>query len=190
MLLFQEKPDEIFLAILHEAMDDELAYLKNAIEDIEFFEACYPFTSRHFTPTLAVQTLQQLRKASAAAECYQLTDYHWELLYEVLRGYAECFNDCQDSSEVSNKYGLKEINFSALIMKFFWDTDFLQDGEVMLELTVEQKETLGFAKETFGLTQGFAPHPEELVLRPVENNRMEERVVDSSPLVPSAVYPY
>jgi DNA-binding PadR family transcriptional regulator len=190
MLLFQEQPDAIFLAILHEAMDDELAYLGDAIEDIEFFVACYPFTSRHFTPTLALQTLKQLRKASGAAEYYQLTDYHWELLYEVLRGYTECFNDCQDSFEVSNKYGLKEINFSALIMKFFWDTDFLQDGEVILALTAEQKEALGFAKETFGLTQGFAPHPEELILRPVEDNRMEERVVDHFPLAPSTVYPY
>lgn len=190
MLLFQNKPDEIFLAILHEAMDDELPYLEDAIEDIEFFQACYPFTSRHFTPTLAVQALRQLQTASEAEEYYQLTDYHWELLYEVLRGYTECFNDCQDASQVSNKYGIKEINFSAMIMKFFWDTDFMEDGEVMLELTVEQKEALGFSKETFGLTQGLAPHPEELAFRPVQGNTVEERIADHSSLVPSLVYPY
>lgn len=189
MLRFTEKPDEIFLTILHEAINEELGYFQNCIDDIGFFEASYPLSSRHFSLTLAAQTLQRLRMASEAEELYQLTDFHWELLYEVLRGYSAAFNDDAVESEVLEKYGIKEIDFSGLIEMFFWDTDFMQDAETMLELTVEQKETLGMSNEAFGMAQGLSPHPEELELRPVPKDEEMQRIGDCSPRPPSSMYP-
>jgi hypothetical protein len=190
MLRFAEKPDEIFLTILREAIDEESGYIEDSAHDAQFFKGSYPLSSRHFTPTLALQTLQRLKTASEAKELHDLTDYHWELLYEVLRGYTELFNDQEAISELPEKYGIKEINFSATIEKFFWDTDFMQDAETLLELTGEQKESLGMSKETFGLVQGLAQHPEELAISPVNEDAEEEQMRKPSPRPPSPKYPY
>jgi hypothetical protein len=192
MLRFTEKPDEIFLTILREAIDEESGYIENSIGDPEFFKGSYPFSSRHFTPALALQTLERLRTASEAEELYNLTDYHWELLYEVLRGYTDLFNDKEASSELPEKYGVKEINFSAMIEKFFWDTDFMQDADSLFGLTSVDKEALGFSKEIFGMAQGLllSPNPEELELRRVQEDDEEEQIEDSAPRSPSPIYPY
>jgi hypothetical protein len=192
MLRFTEKPDEIFLTILREAIDEESGYIENSIDDPEFFKGSYPFSSRHFTPALALQTLERLRTASEAEELYNLTDYHWELLYEVLRGYTDLFNDQEASSELPEKYGVKEINFEGMIGKFFWDTDFMQDADSLLGLTGEDKEALGFSKEIFGMVQGLllSPNPEELELRRVQEDDEEEQIEDSAPRSPSPIYPY
>lgn len=189
MLRFADKPDKIFLTILHEAIDQELGYFENSAHDIGSFKASYPFSSRHFTLTLAAQTLQRLRTASEAEELYQLTDYHRELLYEVLHGYSETFNDGAVTSELLEKYGINEIDFSGLIQMYFRDTDFMEDAETMLELTGEQKKSLGMSKELFGLTQGLPPHPEELEIRPVTKDQEMGRIGDSSPRPPSSIYP-
>ena len=60
------------------------------------------------------------------------------------------------------------IDFDALIDTYFWDTDFLLDAESFARLSAEAKTNLGFSPSVFGVTQGLAPHPEELVLRRVE----------------------
>jgi hypothetical protein len=192
MLRFTEKPDEIFLTILREAIDEESGYIENSMGDPEFFKGSYPFSSRHFTPALALQTLERLRAASEAEELYNLTDYHWELLYEVLRGYTSYFNDDAATSQLPEKYGIKEINFEGMIAKFFWDTDFMQDADSLLGLTSEQKEALGFSKEMFGMAQGLllSPNPEELQLKLVEEEDEEEPIVSSAPHSSSPIYPY
>ena len=51
---------------------------------------------------------------------------------------------------------------------YFWDTDFLMDAESFARLSAEAKTHLGFSPSVFGVTQGLAPHPEELVLRRAE----------------------
>ena len=60
------------------------------------------------------------------------------------------------------------IDFDALIDTYFWDTDFLMDAESFARLSGEAKTNLGFSPSVFGVTQGLAPHPEELVLRRAE----------------------
>jgi hypothetical protein len=193
MIRFAEKPDEIFLTILREAIDEESGYIEDSAHDAQFFEGSYPLSSRHFTPALAVQTLQRLKTASEAQELYILTDYHWELLYEVLRGYTDLFNDQEATTSVlPEKYGIKEISFSDMIGKFFRDNDFMQDADSLLGLTSEQKEALGYSEEFFGMTQGLllSPNPKELEIRRVQEDKEGEQIVDSVPRSPSPVYPY
>jgi hypothetical protein len=60
------------------------------------------------------------------------------------------------------------IDFDALVDTYFWDTDFLMDAESFARLSAEAKTNLGFSPSVFGVTQGLAPHPEELVLRRAE----------------------
>ena len=189
MIRFSEQPDEIFLTILHEAMDEEQGYLEHSPDDDGFFEASYPLSSRHFTLALACQTLEQLRTASEAEDLYQLTDYHWELLYEMLRGYSALFNDSSAVSVLPERYGIEEIDFSWMIQNFFWDTDFLMSAETMMALSMKDKAMMGLSQETFGLTQGLIPHPDELQLKIVPSGWKEARMQDSARPLPSRIYP-
>ena len=60
------------------------------------------------------------------------------------------------------------IDFDALIDTYFWDTDFLLDAEHFARLDPDAKASLGFSPSVFGVVQGLAPHPDELVLRRAE----------------------
>ena len=60
------------------------------------------------------------------------------------------------------------IDFDALVDMHFWDTDFLLDFEQFARLEPDAKANLGFSPSVFGVIQGLAPHPDELVLRRAE----------------------
>ena len=62
------------------------------------------------------------------------------------------------------------LDFGALVDTYFWDTDFLLDAEGFTQLGPDQKASLGCSPSTFGVTQGLAPHPDELVLRRAEED--------------------
>ena len=116
------------------------------------------------------------------------TEYHWLLMYECLKVQIEVLNDMPLPSLVAQLTTLAtahdalylslstrakgvegfHINFAALIDTYFWDTDFLMDAESFARLSAEAKTNLGFSPSVFGVTQGLAPHPEELVLRRAE----------------------
>ena len=51
---------------------------------------------------------------------------------------------------------------------YFWDTDFLLDAEQFARLEPDAKANLGLSASVFGVIQGLAPHPDELVLRRAE----------------------
>ena len=113
------------------------------------------------------------------------TDYHWLLMYECLQIQIEALNDmlipdlitqltalatAQDTLYLTlptrSKGGAGfSIDFDALVDMYFWDTDFLLDAEQFARLTPDAKANLGFSPSAFGVTQGLAPHPDELVLR-------------------------
>jgi hypothetical protein len=113
--------------------------------------------------------LHKLLEGSRSAQWYQLTDYHWLLLYEVLKVHCEIFNDGEGyACEVPGKYGIRYIDFNAVVERFFWDIDFLLPGEEVMGLGMEGRKQLAISPETFGLTQGLKPHPEELCLQAIE----------------------
>jgi hypothetical protein len=60
------------------------------------------------------------------------------------------------------------IDFDALVDLYFWDTYFLMDAELFARLSPDEKASLGFSPSAFGVVQGLAPHPDELVLRRAE----------------------
>src|SRR5262249_54422659 len=62
------------------------------------------------------------------------------------------------------------IDFDALVDMYFWDTDFLLDAEQFARLDPDAKANLGFSPSVFGVVQGLAPHPDELVLRRAEES--------------------
>ena len=145
----------------------------------------YPLSATCFTRELARETLVDLLAKLRLPEEYELTEYHWILLYEGLKVQIDFLNDmplpliverlktlvtAKDELYLSLPTQSKEvagfhIDFDALIDRYFWDTDFLMDAELFARLSPDQKANLGFSPSVFGVTQGLSPHPEELVLR-------------------------
>jgi hypothetical protein len=145
----------------------------------------YPRSATCFTPELAQATLVDLVDKLRLPEEYVPTDYHWLLMYECLQGQIEALNDApvlplvglltalataQDALYLTLPPRAQEvagfsIDFAALVDMYFWDTDFLLDAEQFVRLDPDAKASLGFSPSVFGVIQGLAPHPDELVLR-------------------------
>jgi hypothetical protein len=145
----------------------------------------YPLSAQCFTPELARETLLDLLAKLRLPEEYELTEYHWLLLYECLMVQTDMLNDASLPSTVKQLTTLAttedalylslptrsqdvagfHIDFDALIDRYFWDTDFLLDAELFSQLGADAKTHLGFSASVFGVTQGLSPHPDELVLR-------------------------
>src|SRR5215510_12224434 len=150
-------------------------------------EAC-PLSATCFTPELARATLVDLVEKLRLPEEYVPTDYHWLLMYECLQGQIEALNDdplprlgnlltalatAQDALYLTLPARSKgdagfSIDFDALVDMYFWDTDFLLDAEQFARLRPTEKAHLGLSPSVFGVIQGLAPHPDELVLRRAE----------------------
>jgi hypothetical protein len=156
-----------------------------AFDPPEAWREAYPRSATCFTPELARVTLLDLLDKLQLPEDYVPTDYHWLLLYECLQGQIKALNDAplpllvnlltalataQDALYLTlppRSQGVAgfSIDFDALVDMYFWDTDFLMDAESFARLTPDAKASLGFSPSVFGVIQGLAPHPDELVLR-------------------------
>jgi hypothetical protein len=90
MLYFARKPDLVFTAILHAALESEGESIKCFVNtDADLREACYPESSRYFNAATCLDVLTELFCASRDPIVYRPTDYHWLLLYEVLQNFCE-----------------------------------------------------------------------------------------------------
>jgi hypothetical protein len=130
MLYFTRKPDLVFTAILHSALESECERLTGFINtDADLWEGCYPTSSRYFTAPTAFDVLTQLFCASRDPIIYCPTDHHWLLLYEVLQNFCVIHNDLAPAAPKGwrpiGEFKLSEIDFEALVDIYFWDTDFL-----------------------------------------------------------------
>jgi len=63
------------------------------------------------------------------------------------------------------EFYIREIDFDSIISVYFFDTDFLMNQELMLRLGTDGRQYLGMNDETFSITTGLSPHPEELGLK-------------------------
>jgi hypothetical protein len=174
---------EIFVSCL-EIASDVMVDLDRSDE----WREAYPLAAACFTPELARETLVDLVAKLRLPETYVPTEYHWLLMYECLKTLIEVLNDAPLPSLVTQLTTLAtaqdalylslpargqrdagfHIDFDALVDTYFWDTDFLLDGETVIQLDADAKASLGFSPSVFGVTQGLAPHPDELVLRRAE----------------------
>ncbi len=173
MLRFASKPDRVFRAILHAALasrrDDIAEFVECPGDDPAEYRAAFPRLGRFFAPQVAIDVLDRLLAASRARTLYQLTDYHWLVLYDCLETFSAVHNDLAAESRSGTSrvgaYAIGPIEFDAILDSFFWDTDFLV-GPEFLELSPEQRREFRFSEETFGIAAGLAPHPDELRLTP------------------------
>jgi len=141
-------------------------------DDPEDFPVRYPESAKCFTPALAEQTLKNVLQCSHDPALYQLTDYHWLLLYEVLLEFSEIFNDEPElvvEEEWIAQYGIQEIDFGDFIDLYFWDIDFMTKPDDVIDMREVGREFMDFSPEAYGVIQRWPPHPEELELKKVSS---------------------
>jgi hypothetical protein len=190
MLRFATKPDRVFRAILHDALEFTRDALAGLVSDDEgYWPAQYPNAARGLTAGAAVTLLDQLVAASRDAQLYQLTDYHWLLLYDCLRVYCDIHNDnLQEASQgvlPVGPYQVGPIDFDLVVDLYFWDTDFLLDSTSLAGLGPEGRESMGVSDEVFGIAHRLSPHPEELKIIPWHGPEWDEEDEQAQgPLIP------
>jgi hypothetical protein len=114
-----------------------------------------------FTWQSAKEQLGKIQTALRDDGLYQITDYHWLLLYESLRSYCDSYNEIP-WGEPYDKYGIATIDFDWIVDIFFWDTDFLLQG--VQHMSEAGRKGIGISDEAVGISSGEKPAPEDLVI--------------------------
>ncbi len=122
--------------------------LNNALEEYcELdFPDMFPMSSRYFTAQEATSLLEKIKEAHNTKKIYELNYYHIVLIWELMKIY----------------YSTDKIE------RYFDDTDFLWEPDLILNLTAEQKKALGLRETLFGVILGLKPHKEELLIKEIK----------------------
>lgn len=181
--MFQDPPDAIFLAILHEALEhvrechlvqfrDDYRPTKAERQELdEFYSDLYPELVPLFSRSKLVSVVDNLLRASRADDLYVPTDYHWFVLYVCLEMYCDLHND--DATGTGDKVGayeIESIDFDAIVERFFWDTDFLL-GPVLLQAEEKSPGFLQASRQAWKIAAGLKPAPTDLKLRLVRRSK-------------------
>jgi len=129
------------------------------------------FLSEQVTRVLSIDQatsmIKDLHKAYMdKKDWWILTDYHWLLLYDVLEGFVEMYNDGEWKSARIKKIVGDEIDFDDIVGIWFHDTDFLSDG-TMGKLSPDQRKTLGVSDAAWSIANGLKAHPDELIMKKI-----------------------
>ncbi len=161
MIRFAMKPDGIFFDLVDCAITDAIDNYLNfddQRDQEDWLCACMPRAARFFTAPQAKEQLLAIQKVHHDARLYEVTKYHWLLLYECLETFSHGFNE-QPMGWLA-KNGIQHIDFSNLVRLFFWDTAFLCDH--LAKMSFQEHRTMLIWPETMGLSAGFKTHSDEL----------------------------
>ena len=192
MIRLARKPDSIFSDLLDSAITqivDDYLTVDNPRDQEDWLCASMPRGARFFTAPQAREQLLAIQKIYHDDRLYQLTKYHWLLLYECLETFAQGFNE-QPVGWLAKKYGIEQIDFHRLVQLFFWDTSFLMDH--LAKMSRQETRTMLIWPESIGLTAGFKTHPDELAFMLCDEALMkdfDEKIEVPAWSVPSRSYP-
>ena len=175
MIVFQDAPDAIFLAIVDEALAHvrevhllcyRTGYRPTQAERQELEESyrdLFPDLVPLFTRKELVRVIDRLRRASRD-ECrrYELTDYHWLVLYACLQVYCDLHNDGAIGDQVG-RYEIEHIDFDDIVEQFFFDTDFLM-GATLLAAEEAAPGQLRVTRQAWKIAAGLRPEAKDLRL--------------------------
>lgn len=205
MLRFESHPDKIFTAILKDGIElmiyeyhNAEYFTKSKEEASEYLKPYLPNASKVFNPLTVLPTLKEMLVCLEKPQLYQLNDYHYLLLYDTLSNLCDLHNDAvrdcetkKDRKQLSQigDFYIEELLFDELVDIYFYDIDFLLNPEDSFQLGMEGRKNMDVSEETYAISQGLAPHPEELSLTVHESEIPIE--IDPSPYFgsKSKVYP-
>ncbi|MBF0570833.1 MAG: hypothetical protein HQL12_03065 [Candidatus Omnitrophica bacterium] len=158
MLQFSTKPDKVFTEIVSNAIYLAIPTLKYGGQDV--LKNVLPNASRVFDLETAIETLERLDHYHKSLFVYELNDYHFILIYDLLEGYCELFNE--DELKCMSIKGTKitKIDFDSLSSLYFFDEDFLTPKRRILDPKIIN--FLHFTLESIGVIMGLKPSPRNL----------------------------
>lgn len=173
MLYFEARPDRAFREIVLtglELIGDTLELAMNSDKDMEDFfsvSVCKIFSREEL-----LAQLKKLHKAHLSGRIYSLTYYHLLVLHDIISIVVDMHNDLQtpDDDSLFSALMIKQIDLDQLFDSYFPDTDFLFSAADFDRLALSDKEALGFSDEIFGIVHGMKPNPDELEMKPVEQD--------------------
>jgi hypothetical protein len=199
MIVFQDDPDAIFLAIVDEALAHTRevhlvryreGYRPTRAERRELEESyrdLFPELVPLFTRRELVRVIDRLRRASRdARRRYELTDYHWLVLYSCLQVYCDLHNDGATGDQVG-PYEIERIDVGAIVDRFFFDTDFLL-GTTLLSAEEAAPGRLGVTRQASKIAARLRPEAKDLRMRAVVSTGENEGSGASARRVPASGY--
>jgi len=201
MIAFQDEPDPIYLTIVDKALAHvrevhmvryKKEYRPTRAERQELEESyrdLFPELAPLFTRAELVRLIDRLRRAHHdRRRRFELTDYHWLVLYSCLRLFCDLHNDNATGAEGwIGPYEIERIDFDAIVDRFFFDTDFLMGGTLLAAEEVAPGQLL-VTRQAWKIAAGLKPDAEDLRLKPVERVRESEENLQASHRVPSSGY--
>lgn len=177
MLIFQEEPDSIFRAILHEALEyvrdvhlicyrEGYRPTRNERHELdETYRDLFPELVPYFSRRRLIAVIERLLRASRdEQQWYRLTDYHWLVLYWCLQMYCDLHNDdATGTGDTVGPYEIERIDFDAIVDQFFFDTDFLM-GSLLLEAEEKIPGQVNATHEAWKIAAGLKPNAKDVRL--------------------------
>jgi hypothetical protein len=145
----------------------------------EYYRVLYPALTRFFERRELVEVLDRLLRAQRHTTMYEISDYHWLVLYECLAVFCELHNDATlDDDARVGPYIIDTIDFEAIVDRFFWDIDF-QWGSVLLEAEERAPGRVQATRQAWKIAAGLRPDPEDLRIAAIP--RSAEEIWPSDP---------
>ncbi len=201
MIVFQDEPDPIFLAIVHVALAHVrdvhlLRYLpghrltptqRQELDESyrDLFPELVPFFGRRGLTRIIDRLLRASRDGRRR---YELTDYHWLVLYSCLQLYCDLHNDgAVGTGDQVGPYEIEAIDFDAIVDRFFFDTDFLM-GSVLLAAEEASPGQLLVTRQAWKIAARLKPEAKDLRVTPVSSPGESEGGRESVRRVPASGY--
>ena len=146
-----------------------------------WFTRTYPRTAKLLTPRAWQRELVKLRAANHASGVYRPTDYHWLILYEVLRVFSEFHSETSPRGILHEQSTAHEVDFEAILRGFFWDLDFTVPLEELTGFGFLGTDWMGL-RDAMGIAAGLPPHPAELEIEEVPEPVWDEEATFESVL--------
>ncbi len=164
MLRFEYKPDKIFSKILRLAFENGVSSIVEYTRSD--YKCFYPNASKFLSKGMARKVLIDLKRKNEDSHFWELNNCHYCLIYDLL------FDFCSEQSDMVrdtnkpilcvNRWEIYEIDFYAIVGRYFADIDFLFDKDLLLNMHQAGKDQMGCADENFGIVMGMKAHPDEL----------------------------
>ena len=201
MIVFQDDPDPIFLAIVEKALTYVRAvYLIGYQEDYrptraqrdeldESYGDLFPELVAFFTRRQLVRVIDRMLRASRdVRRQYELTDYHWLVLHSCLQVYCDLHNDgATGSGDRVGPYEIEHIDFDRIVDRFFFDTDFLM-GPTLLSAEEAAPGQLLVTRQAWKIAAKLRPEVDDLKLTRAEPTQDPEVYPESARQVPLSGY--
>ena len=179
MISWASKPDPVFNDIISKA----LGFYKDAVKENLFDDG----SIKIFGQIGLTIELVKIINAHNSKSTFEVTAYHFLILYEALAFYCDIFNDGVFGEVSLGGIRPSKLNFDEIVDIYFFDTDFLMDQEIVNGLSIDQKENMDLSPVVFSIANNLTPHADELNIS-VTDEELEP--VDETICIDGKPYPY